>query len=149
MKLLKLNNIEFDEKFASEAGSVFVEQFHGEVLPTGKIVLVSDGFVNKQEELESWQESTEIESIVAQFTAGNIDILNQKEGFFGDITSMPKSYPEVVQMMYNAEENFMKLPVEVRGLFNNDLNQFIAQYGTDSFYKKINDLFSKDNDIKP
>lgn len=144
---MKRSSIELDEKFASNPGSRFKETFHGEVQPDGIIVLVSDGFIDQQAEIESWQESTEIENIVARVDAGEVELLRQREGFFGDVVGLPKTYAEMVSMMYNAEENFKRLPLEVRAAFNNDLNQYIAQYGSDEFFKKLDSVFKKEDSV--
>lgn len=64
--------------------------------------------------IQSFRDTTSIESIVRRLLGGDISILHQREGLFGDFTSLPnnihelhKSY-DVLQQKYAGEPDFVK-----------------------------------------
>lgn len=64
--------------------------------------------------IQSFRDTTSIESIIRRLLGGDVSILHQREGLFGDFTSLPqnihelhKSY-DVLQQKYLAEPDFIK-----------------------------------------
>lgn len=131
--------IKFDrcrrEKFISCPGSPLHEVKHGEVQDDGTIRLVVDRIEDTDKIIHSYAASTDIHNIIARIQAGDISLLNQKQGFFGDVTDMPKTYAEMLDLIKRGEEFFKRLPADVKEQYNNDFNQFFADF--DNALKKL------------
>lgn len=139
----------FDGSIVSEPGNPIKPVYKPLVNKDGTITLVQEGFVNTDEEIQSYEESVDIDVIVARYMNGDLDALNKHVGQYGDFTQMPKTYAEVLQMQIDAKNTFMSLPVEIRQKFDNDPNQFFAQSGTEDWFKKLEPLITKkDEPIK-
>lgn len=115
-------------KFVSNPGNPMHKVKHGEVKEDGTIRLVVDRIEDTNKIIDSYRASTDIHNIIARIQAGNIELLNQKQGFFGDITELPKTYAEMLDLIHKGEEFFNKLPASVKEEYNNDFNQFFADF---------------------
>ena len=101
---------------------------HGIIKDDGTIELVTDRLEDTDEIIDSYRESADINNILARISNGEVGLLNQKEGFYGDFTEFPKTYAEMLDLMHRGEEFFNKLPAEVKEKYNNDFNQFFANF---------------------
>lgn len=115
-------------KFVSNPGNPMHKVRHGEVKEDGTIRLVVDRLEDTNKIIDSYRASTDIHNIIARIQAGNIELLNQKQGFFGDVTELPKTYAEMLDLIHKGEEFFNKLPAKVKEEYNNDFNQFFADF---------------------
>lgn len=115
-------------EFASNPGNKLHPVRHGKVLADGTITLVTDRLEDTDQIIDSYRESTDINNILSRISAGEIGLLNQKQGFFGDVTELPKTYAEMLDLLHRGEEFFNKLPVDVKSKYNNDFNQFFANF---------------------
>lgn len=132
--------IKFDRKkhsklFVTNPGTPLHKVMHGEVQDDGTIKLVVDRIEDTDEIINAQAPATRIENIMARIQAGDINLLNQKQGFYGDVTNLPKTYAEMLDLMHKGEEFFNKLPVDVKEQYNNDFGQFFANF--DEAIKKL------------
>lgn len=116
------------EEFVSCPGDKFHPVRHGKVLDDGTIELVTDRLEDTDQIIDSFRKSTDIHNIIARIQSGEVNLLDQKQGFFGDVTELPKTYAEMLDLMHRGEEFFSKLPVDVKNKYNNDFNQFFANF---------------------
>lgn len=135
MKNKVLNN-ERSLKFVSNPGSPLKEKFHGKVMDSGEIVLVSDGFDNLQDYIESFAEETKIENIINRVNNGEIDLLNAATGAYIDSVGMPKTYAEILQTVIDGQKVFERLPVDIKEKFGNDFNVWFSQIDDPDFMVK-------------
>lgn len=131
---LLINKRSFE--FVSDPGSPIKEKFHGKVLPSGEIELVYDCDENIQEYIDSFEQETNIENIIARVNNGEIDLLNSAVGAYVDTVGMPRTYAEILQTVIDGQRTFETLPVEIKERFGNDFNQWFAQLGDDDFLVK-------------
>lgn len=90
--------------------------------------------VNIYDMIQAYRPSCDLKYLIARFKqVGDPSILNQREGFYGDMEVMPKTYTEMLQFINTAEENFNELPSEIKEKFNNNVEEFIAQFGSKEF----------------
>lgn len=127
----------FNNDIYSNAGSPIKDLFSPIVNEDGTITLEKSGEENITEFINSFAESTDIDSIVRRFTNGEIGILNQKDGTFGDFTNVPKTYAEFLQKKIDAENVFKKLPLELKDKFDNDINKFLVSAGSNEWFEKL------------
>lgn len=115
-------------KFVSCPGDPLHPVRHGIVKDDGSIELVVDRLEDTDEIIDSYRASTDINNILVRISNGEIGLLNQKNGFYGDFTEFPKTYAEMLDLMHRGEEFFNKLPAETKEKYNNDFNQFFANF---------------------
>lgn len=103
----------------------------------GVLDLVVTGKENLYEYIQSHKESTDIHVLLDRFAAGETDVLQRMQGFYGDVTSMPKTYAEVLNAVIVGEETFARLPVEVKQRFNNSFAEWLAAMDKPDFSTRM------------
>lgn len=132
------------ERVYSNPGDPIKIIYAGSYDENGKFELVEKGKENLYDYIQSNAESCDIYNILARFENGDETALNKVSGTYGDVTKMPKTYAEMLQTIYNAENTFNALPVELKQLFNNSSSEFIAQMDSPEMAAKF-EKFNKMN----
>lgn len=96
-------------------------------------------------------EETKIQNIVRRATfdpeaLGSTEWM-EKQGLV-DITGLPTNIHEYHDFMLTAEKDFAKMPSEIRELFGNSLETFVAEFGTPEWEAKINSLNKAEEEEK-
>ena len=96
-------------------------------------------------------EETKIQNIVRRATfdpeaLGSTEWM-EKQGLV-DITGLPTNIHEYHDFMLTAEKDFAKMPSEIRELFGNSLETFVAEFGTPEWEAKINSLNKEEKEEK-
>lgn len=138
----------FNGKQVSEHGSPIKDIYSPVVNKDGTISLEKSGEENLQEYIDSFRDECDINVILAKYASGDVSVLNQRQGSYGDFTKMPKTYAEMLQMQINSNNYFKSLPKEIREKFNNDANQFFAQSGSQEWIDIMSSIYSEDNKIE-
>lgn len=68
---------------------------------------------------------------------GDLNALNQREATYVDATTLPHNLMEAQNLTLRLKDEFMKMPVEVRRLFNNSAEQYVNEMGTNEFLEKM------------
>lgn len=114
----------------------------------GSVSLVESGKENTDEFIQSFAESCDLNVIIQRYLNGEVDVLNQRNGVYGDFTQMPKTYAEALQLKIDSERMFDSLPVEYKRLFDNDPNKFFVQAGSEEWLEKLKPLMNvKENKV--
>lgn len=104
----------------------------------GSEELVVTGYVDTYEMIQSHADSVDLKAIIARCTSsGDMSELYQNEGFYADMTIMPKTRVEALQAIAEAENVWAKMPKEAKEKFDNDVNKFFASAFTDEWYEKL------------
>lgn len=82
------------------------------------------GTENFQEYIESAKEDCMIYNILESFDNGTL--LNQRIGFYGDVTTMPANIHEAYKMVRDAKDKFNSLPSDVRLQFHNNPDEWLS-----------------------
>lgn len=133
LNILKYRNAERSSLFASNAGSPEKTLYHGRVESDGTISLVPDTVIDIQEQIDSYEPSTNIYNIINNLGYEGLQV--PQDGFF-DATDMPKNYAEMLQLFIDGERAFERLPVDVKQKFDNDFNKWFASAGSDEWFEK-------------
>lgn len=100
--------------------------------------LVIVGYTDTYEVIQSHADSVDIKAIVERCTiTGDTSELYKTEGFYADMTIMPKNRAEALQAIAEAENVWNKLPIEAKQKFDNDVSKFFASAFSDEWYKKL------------
>lgn len=125
------------DRIESNPGNPIKQLFSGSYNERGQIELKEDGSEDLYAFIQSFAESTDIHSILKRYQNGEIDVLEKVQGFYGDVTEMPKTYAEALQRIADSEKVFMSLPVEVRAKFGHSFSQFLAASQDDDFLDRL------------
>lgn len=128
------------ERFYTEPGSPVHTLYAPKVSPDGSVDLVESGVENTYEYIQSFEESTDLHTILARVAAGDSAALFARPGSYGDFTKLPSTYAEALQLQIDSNNLFKSLPVDVRSKFDNDSSKFFASAGTLEWFDNIKDV---------
>lgn len=128
----------FDKGSADSAtGSAYVDEYSARYDDSGTLVLDVVGKKNVYEEIQSYKDSVDIYNILRRFAAGEVDVLSKVQGFYDDVSKMPKSYRDVLNLNIKTEQFFEGLPAETKQLFNNSFSEFMVAMGEKDFFDRF------------
>ncbi len=135
------------DRIQSNPGSPIKQLYAGSYNERGQVVLREDGTENLYDFIQSFAESTDIHAIMRRFENGEVDVLEKVQGFYGDVTDMPKTYAEALQRIADSEKVFMSLPVDVRAKFGHSFSEFLAASNDVDFLERLG--IQVDNPLAP
>lgn len=92
----------------------------------GNFELKESGRENLYEFIQSHAESVDIHVLLDRFSRGDISALSKVQGTYGDFTTLPKTYAELLNSVIQGENIFNSLPVETREKFGHDFRKWMA-----------------------
>ncbi len=135
------------DRIESNPGNPIKQLYAGSYNERGQIVLREDGTENLYDFIQSFAESTNIHAIMRRFENGEVDVLEKVQGFYGDVTEMPKTYAEALQRIADSEKVFMSLPVDIRAKFGHSFSEFLAASNDADFLERLG--VQVDNPVPP
>ena len=103
----------------------------------GRIVLEEKGRENLYDYIQSHRDSCDIHVLLKRYANGEVDVLSQVQGSYGDFTEMPKTYAELLNRINEGETFFNSLPVETRAKFGHSFTQFMASLDSPDLYEML------------
>ena len=85
--------------------------------PDGSRHLVEDGVIDVYEQIQSFKDSCDIETIIKRVQAGEIDLLNLNPGVYTDVAAIPEDLISSYKAFDRASDYYRGLPSEVRSKF--------------------------------
>lgn len=137
--------IRFDERkeLFTNPGDPIHQLYSPRVDSDGNITLVKAGVENTDYFIQSFAEETDINVLISRMQNGDFSMM-RSPGVYGDFSTMPKTYAEVLQLQIDATRLFDSLPADVKQKFDHDKNKFFAQSGTIEWYEKIESVLPDD-----
>ena len=139
-----------DVKYRSPVGSYLRSRFVLDVDSDGVRQLVSAGVTNQYESIQSHRDSCDLALIISRLDPVEVNGMMSTYTFddlatseICDITQMPKTAGEMLNLSKKGNEIFSGLPDEIRKEFNYSSDKFIRSFGTQEFADKINALNAK------
>lgn len=105
--------------------------------PEGVEYLEETGKVDQYEEIQSHRLSVDINYLIKRYEAGDVSVLERRQGAYGDFTEMPKTYAEMLNRAIDAENAFNSLPVSVKERFNNSMAEWLTSFGSAVWTSKM------------
>lgn len=140
-KFLTLNKFgtQYDarDRTKTNPGNPIKQLYSGFYNERGQVELKEDGTEDTYAFIQSFAESTDIHSILRRYQNGEVDVLEKVQGFYGDITEMPKTYAEALQRIADSEKVFWSLPLDVRAKFGHSFSEFLAASQDADFLDKL------------
>lgn len=125
------------DRIQSNPGNPIKQLYVGSYNERGQVELKEDGAEDLYAFIQSFAESTDIHAIMRRFENGEVDVLEKVQGFYGDVTEMPKTYAEALQRIADSEKVFMSLPVDVRAKFGHSFSEFLAASNDADFLERL------------
>lgn len=106
----------------------------------GEKELKLDQIIDQQAEIDSYLEETKLENIIRRASIDpNIAarIAPDIGGGIQDFTETPQTLAELQNIMIRAEQIWTEVPKEIKLKFDNDVDKFIASFGTIEWAKNL------------
>jgi hypothetical protein len=135
----------------TEAGESVRRTYLWELNEKGERVLRLDQVIDQQAEIDSYLEETKIENIIRRASIDpNIAtrIAPELGGGIQDYTQMPKTLAELQNIMIRAEQIWDEVPREIKLKFDNDVDKFVASFGTVEWAKNLGIYKEKQTEAK-
>lgn len=124
------NQFRDHKRFLTGVGSREKISYEARYNPKGQLELHEKGKEDWYGYIQSHKDSVDIHVLLERFQRGDVDVLNRVQGFYGDITSMPSTFADALNIVRSSEEFFNSLPVEERAKFNHNFSEFLAAFDT-------------------
>lgn len=127
-------------KEPTEAGESVRRTYLWERNEKGEKALKLDQIIDQQAEIDSYLEETKIENIVRRASIDpNIAarIAPDLGGGIQDFTEAPHTLAELQNIMIRAEQIWDEVPKEIKLKFDNNVDKFIASFGTVDWAKNL------------
>ena len=124
----------------TEAGETVRRTYLWELNEKGEKVLTLDQIIDQQAEIDSYLEETKLENIIRR---ASIDpdlaarLVPDMGGGLQDATEMPENLMELQNIMLRAEQIWDEIPKEIKLKFDNDVDKFVASFGTVDWAKNL------------
>lgn len=128
-------------------GDRFLDEFQEKITKNGT-ELIKIGKKNIYEMIQVDLESTKIENILHAVAMGDLSALQQREATYIDATEFPKNLMEAQNIVIKAQDEFKKMPKEVRELWHDNPYEYVAEMGTEEFLNKLSPYNEKIKAIK-
>lgn len=153
MKFKKL--YEKHDRCVSTAGEQYKKEYQLDINSNGEYVLKECGKTDLQEYIQSHADSVDINLMIERYTMGDTDALNKIQGFYADVSGMPVSMVDMLNIHNKGKMLFETLPQEIRKVYDNnyvkflqspDLYEKMRQQASDSYVDKSSE--KKDSEEK-
>lgn len=136
------------KKVNTNPGDMYLNVYQEEINSKGQIKLKKTGVKNIYDLIQQDIESTKIENILHQVAMGDLSALKQREVTYFDATTMPKTLMEIQNIGLQAKQEFEDFPTEVKEMFHNSCEEYIASMGSQEFFDKMSKYNKKIADIE-
>jgi hypothetical protein len=124
----------------TEAGETVRRTYLWEINEKGEKVLKLDQIIDQQAEIDSYLEETKLENIIRRASI-DPDLAARLVPDIGngiqDYTEAPKNLAELQNIMLRAEQIWEDVPKEIKLKFDNDVDKFVASFGTVEWAKNL------------
>lgn len=132
---------------AAPPGTEYEDDFEYRVDPQGNKQLVKSGRHNLQDRIQASLESTKIESLLRRAQLGDPTALAAVDGQYIDVTGMPRTLAELQSLIMRVEQDFGRLPIDVRRAYDFSVEKYVADYGSDN-WKKVLGIQEQSEEVK-
>lgn len=135
----------------TEAGESVRRTYLWEHNEEGEKVLKLDQVIDQQAEIDSYLDETKLENIIRRASIDPDIAARIKPDIGGgvqDFTEAPQTLAELQNIMIRAKQIWEEVPKEAKLRFDNDVDKFIASYGTVEWAKNLGIYKEKQADDK-
>ena len=113
------------------------DEYEYEVDKYGRKVLVKIREVDQYAIIQESLEETKIENMLARAMGGDPTVF-KPDGIYADVSTMPTNMIEARQQIQKLENLWAQVPIDIKAKYNNSVEDFISQAGTENWLKDMN-----------
>lgn len=135
----------------TEAGENVRRTYLWERNEKGEKVLRLDQTIDQQAEIDSYLEETKLENIIRRASIDPDIAARIKPDIGGgiqDFTEAPQNLAELQNIMIRAEQIWNEVPKDIKLKFDNDVDKFVASFGTVEWAKNLGIYKEKQTEAK-
>lgn len=114
------------------SGDGYNDEYEYKLNAKGQKTLVKNGRRDVLSEIQQYKDEVSIENILAKVAVGDYTDF-RPDGIYQDTTQIPNNLNEARAVMLDLENYWNTLPLDVRSKFDNSLETFIAQAGSEAW----------------
>lgn len=103
----------------------------------GTIELIPTNKIDIQEEINSYRDECDISSMIMRYQMGDQSALSKNPGMYADFTNLPDNMHDLLNLGLRAQNEFYKLPIDVRAKFGNSFYTWLSSVGDDEWIAKM------------
>lgn len=105
---------------------------------TGEQEFYVKGKTNVYEKIQMFKDDCDLEQIIKRvMQTGDIGLMQKTQPFYAEFDDMPENIFEAHQKIKEAEEQFDKLPIEVKEKYGMSFDRFLADFGSENWLKNM------------
>lgn len=121
----------------TNAGSRLHTIRQGRYRDDGTIELYEVETVDVQDKINSHRYECDLTRIISQLRSGDTSVVNRNVPFYGDVSSMPTNYADILNSLSDAQYSFDRLSPDIKKVFDNDFNKWFASVGSPDWYVRM------------
>lgn len=114
------------ERVPSASGNAEAIEYAPVIGDDGVLSLEPIGKTDIRAMIDSYRESCDLNIILARYANGDASALSATQGSYFDAVGLPKTYAEMLNTVMSAENEFMKLPLNIRERFDNSFQKWLS-----------------------
>lgn len=131
------NQFRDHKRFLTGVGSREKITYEARYNSKGQLELNEKGKEDWYGYIQSHKDSVDIHVLLERFQRGDVDVLNRVQGFYGDITSMPSTFADALNIVRVSEDFFNSLPVDERAKYNHNFSEFLASFDSPDNLRRL------------
>lgn len=125
-----------EKKEATASGSRKKNVYNYRINNHGSKVLEKTGEEDLQDMINSFEEETKIENILARAKLGDRTAIRENIDF-GDLTSIPNNIIEAKRQILTMENYWKTLPMDIKAKYGNNMDKFMNDVGSEQWLKNM------------
>lgn len=121
------------ERVHSNPGSMIKDVMAPVLDRYGNRVIEKENEIDLYAQIQSWRDECDINILMAKFTNGDKTALMQRVGTYLDLSVLPDNFNDMLNLTTKAQAVFDSLPVDVKQVFGNNVNNFLSNSKTKEF----------------
>lgn len=97
-----------------------------QIAKDGTYELIESGREDLYASIQSHADSVDIHVILDRYARGDVGALSRVQGVYADVTGVPGTYAEMLNLVVAGEAQFNSLPLETRAKFDHSYAKWIA-----------------------
>lgn len=134
-------------RFLTNVGSREKVLYAPQIAKDGTYELIESGRDDLYASIQSHAESVDIHVILDRYVRGDLGALSRVQGVYADVTGVPGSYAELLNLVIAGEAQFNSLPLETRAKFDHSYAKWIAAMDNFSEWQKLMGIAQPDSTL--
>ena len=91
----------------------------------GEPILKESGSVDLYELHQTGRELCDLKTLIFRYQRGDLEALNQRDGFYADVTELPRTPQEVARLAVESRSLFMRLSASERAEYGSSVSKWL------------------------